>query len=108
MPTTPPDNREDFAIKGAQLLSAMANAKRVAILTILQSGEQSVGSLSEMVDLSHSALSQHLAKLRHARLVTTRRDAQTVYYSSTSGAVARILATLEEIAGVPLTQSRVA
>jgi ArsR family transcriptional regulator, virulence genes transcriptional regulator len=101
-------NREDFAKLGAQLLSAMANAKRVAILTILQTGEYSVGSLSDMVGLNQSALSQHLAKLRHARLVTTRRDAQTVYYSSTSDPVSKVLAVLEEIAGASIEMPRAA
>jgi DNA-binding transcriptional ArsR family regulator len=103
-----PNSQEDFAKQGAQLLTAMANAKRFAILTILQEGEQSVGNLSEMVGLTQSALSQHLAKLRHARLVTTRRDAQTVYYSSNSKSVSKILATLEEIAGASVNVPRAA
>ena len=108
MAESAPHGREDFAERSAKLLSAMANAKRVAILIVLQSGEFSVGSLSEMVGLNQSALSQHLAKLRHARLVTTRRDAQTVYYSSASHPVAKVLATLEEIAGASIKMPRAA
>ena len=62
---------------GSGLLDAMANESRLCILDILTRGEMSVGRLSEAVGLSQSALSQHLAKLRNAQLVTTRRDAQT-------------------------------
>ncbi|MGV8939884.1 MAG: ArsR/SmtB family transcription factor [Allorhizobium sp.] len=62
-------------------LAALANAKRLMILELLIQQELPVGQLAKMVDLSQSALSQHLGKLRAAGLVTTRRDAQTVYYS---------------------------
>ncbi|NTJ44567.1 helix-turn-helix transcriptional regulator [Agrobacterium larrymoorei] len=81
----------------ATLLSAMENPKRLVILQILLEGEMPVGQLSQKVGLSQSALSQHLSKLRSAKLVQTRRDAQTIYYFSHSEAVRRLLATLEEI-----------
>ncbi|WP_313616856.1 metalloregulator ArsR/SmtB family transcription factor [Agrobacterium sp.] len=81
----------------AGLLSAMANPKRLMILCSLVEGEVPVGVLATQVGLSQSALSQHLSKLRAQRLVKTRRDAQTIYYSSSSEAVKKILASLEEI-----------
>ncbi|UHS57208.1 winged helix-turn-helix transcriptional regulator [Agrobacterium vaccinii] len=81
----------------AGLLSAMANPKRLMILCSLVEGEVPVGVLATQVGLSQSALSQHLSKLRAQRLVKTRRDAQTIYYSSTSESVKKILATLESI-----------
>ena len=81
----------------AGLLSAMANPKRLMILCSLIEGEIPVGVLANQVGLSQSALSQHLSKLRAQRLVKTRRDAQTIYYSSNSESVKKILATLEEI-----------
>ncbi|MNT69418.1 putative HTH-type transcriptional regulator YgaV [compost metagenome] len=59
-----------------------------------------VGALANKVGLSQSALSQHLSKLRAQNLVSTRRDAQTIYYSSSSDAVMRILGTLSDIYGV--------
>lgn len=61
-------------------LTLVANAKRLLILCELVKGEQSVGSLQSAVGLSQSALSQHLAKLREAGMVATRRESQTVYY----------------------------
>jgi len=81
----------------AGLLSAMANPKRLLILCCLVKGEVAVGALASQVGLSQSALSQHLSKLRAQKLVKTRRDAQTIYYSSTSESVMKVLETLEDI-----------
>ncbi|MBP1853354.1 ArsR/SmtB family transcription factor [Rhizobium halophytocola] len=81
----------------AGLLSAMANPKRLMILCSLVEGEVPVGVLANQVGLSQSALSQHLAKLRAQKLVKTRRDAQTIYYSSTSESVIKMLEVLEDI-----------
>lgn len=82
----------------AALLSAMANAKRLAILNLLVTREITVTELAELVDLSQSALSQHLAKLRAEKLVTTRRNSQTIYYSCNSPAVKAVLDLLGEVA----------
>ncbi|MBO3761139.1 winged helix-turn-helix transcriptional regulator [Ciceribacter sp. L1K23] len=81
----------------AGLLSAMANPKRLMILCSLVKGEVPVGVLAQQVGLSQSALSQHLSKLRAQKLVKTRRDAQTIYYSSNSESVIKVLETLEDI-----------
>ncbi|MGO7210733.1 ArsR/SmtB family transcription factor [Rhizobium ruizarguesonis] len=87
----------DHTNVAAALLSAMANPKRLLILCSLVKGEVAVGVLATQVGLSQSALSQHLSKLRAQKLVKTRRDAQTIYYSSSSEPVMKILATLEDI-----------
>ncbi|MGG7519053.1 ArsR/SmtB family transcription factor [Allorhizobium undicola] len=91
----------DHSNAAAGLLTAMANPKRLMILCSLVQGEVPVGVLASQVGLSQSALSQHLSKLRAQKLVKTRRDAQTIYYSSTSDAVIKILDTLEEIFAQP-------
>ena len=85
------------AAKAAQLLTALANERRLAILCELVGGERSVGALAEAVGLAQSALSQHLAKLRAAGIVATRRDAQTIYYRLASEAAGSVMATLAEI-----------
>ena len=87
----------DQSTAAAGLLSAMANPKRLMILRSLVKGEVPVGVLASQVGLSQSALSQHLSKLRAQKLVKTRRDAQTIYYSSTSESVMKVLDTLEDI-----------
>jgi ArsR family transcriptional regulator, virulence genes transcriptional regulator len=82
-------------VKKADLLTVMANASRLHVLTTLSEGEMGVGQLAEVVGLSQSALSQHLAKLRAMDLVSTRRDAQAIYYSVKSDRVHQILAMLK-------------
>ena len=91
--------KHDEAEVEAGFLSAMANPKRLLILDSLVKEEMAVGALANKVGLSQSALSQHLSKLRAQNLVSTRRDAQTIYYSSSSDAVMRILGTLNQIYG---------
>jgi len=91
----------DHSTTAAGLLSAMANPKRLMILCCLVKGEVAVGALASQVGLSQSALSQHLSKLRAQKLVNTRRDAQTIYYSSSSESVLKVLETLESIYCAP-------
>lgn len=57
----------------------------------------SVTRLQESIGLSQSSLSQHLARLREDRLVKTRRESQTIYYSLADGNVSRIIGLLYEM-----------
>lgn len=81
----------------AELLNVMANAQRLRVLSTLSEGEMAVGNLADHIGLSQSAISQHLAKLRAGDLVTTRREAQTIYYSVKSEKVAMVLEVLDRI-----------
>lgn len=74
----------------------MANPRRLAILKLLEAGEMSVTVMADALAISQSSLSQHLSKLRAAKLVQTRRDAQTVFYAIDSPYVAAILHTLRK------------
>src|SRR5512137_1144764 len=85
------------AAEAAQLLKALGNEQRLHILCNLLDGPLSVGELNQRLDLSQSALSQHLALLRELELVDTRREAQTIYYSLPDGPVVRIMALLQDI-----------
>ncbi|MDG1733029.1 MAG: metalloregulator ArsR/SmtB family transcription factor [Thalassotalea sp.] len=69
------------AEKAEAYLKLLANKNRLMILCNLVEGECSVSQLNESIPLAQSALSQHLSALRKADMVTTRRDAQTIYYS---------------------------
>ena len=69
----------EHAGEAAQLMKALGNEQRLLILCNLLEGPLSVGELNERVQLSQSALSQHLAVLRDLHLVETRREAQSVY-----------------------------
>jgi ArsR family transcriptional regulator, virulence genes transcriptional regulator len=82
------------AAQAARLLKAMANEKRLMILCTLSQGERSVGDLNQDINLSQSALSQHLAVLRADGLVRTRRESQTIYYSVVEGPALALIQTL--------------
>jgi len=81
----------------AATLAAMSNPKRLLVMCTLLNGEKSVGDLAAIVDLTPAALSQHLGKMRALRLVTTRRDGQTIYYSLASAEVQALLETLYRV-----------
>ncbi|UTM01577.1 metalloregulator ArsR/SmtB family transcription factor [Alcaligenes sp. NLF5-7] len=89
---------QESADQAAALLQAVGNPKRLVILCLLiQQGEMSVGALNEMVALSPSALSQHLARMRQEGLVSYRREAQTLYYRIEDLNVATLIGTLKDI-----------
>lgn len=81
----------------AALLSLIGNEKRLGVLSLLVAREWDVGSLATEIGLSQSALSQHLKKLRDGKLVTVRREAQTLYYSCSSPSVLCILGVLQDL-----------
>ena len=82
------------AHKAAALLKALANEQRLMILCDLVERELSVGELHERLDLSQSALSQHLAVLRNAGIVATQRESQTILYSLPPSVATRIIGLL--------------
>ena len=89
---------QESADQAAALLQAVGNSKRLVILCLLiDQGEMSVGALNEMVALSPSALSQHLARMRQEGLVSYRREAQTLYYRIEDPNVAKLIGTLKDI-----------
>ena len=64
-----------------EVFAMLADATRVRIILALQeASELSVNSLADAVGKSPAAVSQHLAKLRLARIVSTRQDGQKVFY----------------------------
>jgi DNA-binding transcriptional ArsR family regulator len=87
----------DNATQAARLLRALSNENRLMLLCLLLEGERTVSELNESLPLSQSALSQHLAVLREEGLVTTRRDAQSIYYGLASEPAQRVIETLQSI-----------
>jgi ArsR family transcriptional regulator, virulence genes transcriptional regulator len=92
-----PERMRAHAAEAAQLLKALGNEQRLHILCNLLDGPLSVGELNQRLELSQSALSQHLALLREMELVETRREAQTIHYSLADGPVVRVMALLQDI-----------
>lgn len=98
---SPHERMEEHAADAAQMLKALGNEQRLLILCNLLERPLSVGELNQRLSLSQSALSQHLALLREAGFVETRREAQTIHYSLPEGPVTRVLALLEDIYCAP-------
>ena len=82
------------AKQAEKLLKSMSNQYRLLILCHLGDQELSVSQLNEKIDLSQSALSQHLAKLRNEGLVATTRDSQTIYYRVANPVALKIIKVL--------------
>lgn len=69
----------------------LADATRVQVLWALLDGEASVGDLAARAGKAPASVSQHLAKLRMARLVRSRRDGTTIFYRLDNDHVARLI-----------------
>ncbi|UXU08502.1 MULTISPECIES: ArsR/SmtB family transcription factor [Agrobacterium] len=74
------DKYAEYFQRCDEVLDVLSNPKRVEVVLALSEDEQSVKQLAHHVDLSQSALSPHLAKLREAGVVESRRDGLVVYY----------------------------
>jgi ArsR family transcriptional regulator, virulence genes transcriptional regulator len=91
-----PDEAGIVAASG--ILSALSNPQRLQILChLVRHGELSVGSLQDRMELSQSALSQHLARLRLIGLLETRKEKQAVFYRVARDDVSRILELLHDL-----------
>ena len=86
------------AEQATAMLRTLGNEHRLLLLCLLiEHGDLSVGAMQAQVDLSQSALSQHLARMREDGLVTCRREAQAMHYSIADPRVETLVAALKKI-----------
>jgi DNA-binding transcriptional ArsR family regulator len=83
----------------AAIAKAFADPKRLCVLERLSQGEQSVGDLSRDVGCQVPNMSQHLAVLRSAGIVASRREGSTIFYRLADNQVLEIYRLLQEVAG---------
>lgn len=85
---------DDSVLMAVEMFRLLADATRVQLLWTMSqaSGELSVTELSTAVGKRPAAVSQHLAKLRMARLVTTRKDGTQVRYQVANEHVSQLVA----------------
>jgi DNA-binding transcriptional ArsR family regulator len=88
---------EEKAGEAAELLAAMASPVRLLLLCAMVDGEKSVSELVARTQVTQSAVSQHLGKMRLQGLVAARRDGQVVYYKLANKDVIAILGTLYNV-----------
>lgn len=82
------------AEEASQILKALANPHRLMIVCRLAGGEATVGALATRLGVRESVVSQHLAVLRRERLVSARREGQSIHYALRSDAARDILGAL--------------
>ncbi len=87
-------DRQRYAAVGR----ALADPKRLCVLESLAIGELSVTDLSERVGCHVPNMSQHLAVLRSAGLVTTRREGSTIFYRLSDPRVLEAYRLIQDIA----------
>lgn len=87
----------DSARQACDLLRSLAQETRLMILCMLAEGEKSVGELEALLNLRQPAVSQQLARLRADRLVETRREGQTIYYSLGSAEAHNVISVLYDL-----------
>lgn len=90
----------------AELFKALAHPARVRALEVLATGERAVGDLQPLVGIESSHLSQQLAVLRRAGLVTTRKEGSSVIYALRDPLVAELLAVAKQLLAATLAQTR--
>jgi ArsR family transcriptional regulator len=94
LPVSPELDRERYAAVGR----ALADPKRLCVLESLAIGELSVSDLSLQVGCQVPNMSQHLAVLRRAGLVTSRRDGNTILYRLADARVLEAYRLIQDIA----------
>lgn len=75
----------------AETFRTLGDFSRVQIVFALSKGELCVTEIAELLKLSPSAVSHHLRTLRNLKLVTSRRDHRTIYYSLDDEHIERLL-----------------
>lgn len=90
---------DDALERAAETMRALAHPVRLALLTALVDGEQSVGQMEGRTGLRQPALSQQLGILRNAGLVATRREAKQVFYRVEPARIAHVGDMLDRFAG---------
>jgi len=93
-----PVSAEPERLRYAAVGRALSDPKRLCVLESLAIGELSVTDLSERVGCQVPNMSQHLAVLRSAGLVVTRREGSTVFYRLTDPRVLEAYRLIQDIA----------
>jgi DNA-binding transcriptional ArsR family regulator len=84
--------------RAAEIARALADPKRLCVVEELSAGERSVSDLSRCIGCQVPNMSQHLAVLRTAGIVASRREGNTVFYRLTNPSVLDAYRLLQQIA----------
>jgi DNA-binding transcriptional ArsR family regulator len=90
----------------AEISKTLANPLRLAILYSLKGGERTVNDLADLVGVSQSNVSQHLALMRQRQIVKTRKSGVSIYYSVSSPKISQACDMIREVLLEQLRQKR--
>jgi ArsR family transcriptional regulator len=90
------DRKTDAAVHKAIILKALAHPVRIRIFETLAEGEKTVGEIVQIVGEKEANTSRHLAVLRNASLVATRKDGLNVYYSNKMPCLISMLSCVDQ------------
>jgi len=90
-------NRDEDIERAALSMKAMAHPLRLKILCTLNSNEVSVQDIVELVGTSQSNISQHLAILRDKGILSSRKDANRVYYRIDDARTLRLIDMMRDV-----------
>lgn len=96
------------AKRASRFLKTLSNEHRMLILCNLVDSEKSVSELEEILGISQPTLSQQLARLRADRIVATRRNGKSIYYSLASSNARALIGLLYEFFCAPAVKAKVA
>ena len=85
--------------RAAGIARALSDAKRLCVVERLAGGERSVSDLSREVGCQVPNMSQHLAVLRAAGIVASRREGSTIFYRLADPKVLEVYRILQQVAG---------
>jgi len=89
----------ELATQVADKLKVYAQPQRLMILSCLLRGERNVAEIGEATGIAQPALSQQLAELRRAELVSTRKEAKQVWYALADESVQICVQSMEGVFG---------
>ncbi len=103
-----PDSEQllEQARKASDMMKALSHETRLLMLCLLAEGEKSVSELENIMSMPQAAVSQQLARLRFDRLVRTRRDGHSIYYSIASDEVSALVDILYDFFCRPVRGER--
>ena len=87
---------DERAEEASHLLKSLASPVRLKILCQMVDAERSVGEIAANIGIRDALASQHLSLLRREGVVSTRREAQTIYYRIEHDAARQLLGVLHD------------
>ncbi len=96
-PTTQQIPEDEDPTMTANALKAMAHPLRWKILCTLGEQELSVGEIVTQTGTSQSNISQHLEQLRNKNIVTSRKEANRIYYRIRNGKLLELIGTMRTV-----------